>query len=107
MSVVTVYAVYAVFANADEAQRIGRAMIEEKLAACVNLLGDIRSIYRWQGKTEEATEAAALFKTSSAAADRLIERIAELHSYAVPCITSWPVDKVLPAYAEWVEESIT
>ena len=66
MSLVTVY---AVFANPDEAQRVGRIMVEEKLAACVNLLGDIRSIYRWQGKIEDSTEAAALFKTSSEAAD--------------------------------------
>ena len=104
MSVVTVY---AVFANADEAGRIGRAMVDEKLAACVNLLGDVRSIYRWQGKIEDSTEFAALFKTSNEAADRLITRIAELHSYDVPCVESWPVDKVHRAYAEWVEESTT
>ena len=102
----SVVAVYAVFANADEAGRIGRAMVEDKLAACVNLLGDVRSIYRWQGKIEDSTEFAALFKTSSEAADRLITRIAELHSYAVPCVESWPADKVLPAYAEWVEDNI-
>lgn len=104
MSLVTVY---AVFANADEAGRIGRAMVEEKLAACVNLLGGINSIYRWQGKIEDSTESAALFKTSSEAADRLITRIAELHSYDVPCVESWPADKALGAYAEWVEESVT
>ena len=103
MSVVTVY---AVFANADEAGRIGRAMVEEKLAACVNLLGGIRSIYRWQGKTEDSTEFAALFKTSSAVADRLITRIAELHSYAVPCVESWPATQALERYADWVEDNI-
>ena len=103
MSLVTVY---AVFANAGEAQRIGRLMVEEKRAACVNLLGGVSSIYRWQGKIEEAVECAALFKTSSEAADRLIARIAELHSYDVPCVESWPVGHALKRYADWVEDNI-
>ena len=103
MSAVTIY---AVFANADEAALIGRAMVEEQLAACVNILGPIRSIYRWQGKIEEADEVAALFKSTDAAAERLIARIAELHSYDVPCIEAWPVDKVLRDYGEWVEDSV-
>ena len=102
MSIVTVY---AVFANKDEAARIGRAMVEERLAACVNILGPIGSIYRWQGKVEEGQEVAALFKSSSARADRLITRIATLHSYAVPCIETWPVDKLLRSYADWVEDN--
>ena len=103
----TTIIVYAVFANQEEAERIGRAMVDERLAACVNFLGPIRSIYRWQGKLEEAQEAAALFKTSTKAADRLITRIAELHSYGVPCIETWPVDKLLLRYAEWVEACLT
>jgi len=102
MSAVTIY---AVFANDEEARRIGRAMVEERLAACVNILGPVRSIYRWQGKIEDAEEVAALFKSSNAAADRLIARIAELHSYDVPCVESWPVDKVLRDYGDWLEDS--
>ena len=93
----SVVSVYAVFADAAEAERIGRAMVEERLAACVNLLGPIRSIYRWQG---------AIFKTRHDQVDTLITRIAELLSYAVPCIVSWPVDKLLGAYADWVEDSV-
>lgn len=101
----TVVSVYAVFANDEEAERIGRQMVEEKLAACVNRLGPVRSIYRWQGKVEDAKEVAAIFKTKGNAADRLITRIAALHSYDVPCVVTWPIDKVLVAYAEWVEGS--
>ena len=101
----SVVSVYAVFANADEAERIGRTVIEEQLAACVNILGPIHSIYRWQGAVERADEIAAIFKTSEASADALITRIASLHSYDVPCITSWPIEKVLAAYAAWVEDS--
>ena len=101
----SVISIYAVFANADEAERIGRTAVEERLAACINILGPIRSIYRWQGSVETADEVAAIFKTSEATADALITRIASMHSYDVPCITSWPIEKVLGAYAAWVEDS--
>lgn len=102
----SVVSVYAVFANAEEAERIGRAVIEERLAACINILSPVRSIYRWQGAIETADEVAAIFKTAHHAVDALIARIAGLHSYDVPCIVSWPVDKLLGAYAEWVEASV-
>ncbi|MFL6744838.1 MAG: divalent-cation tolerance protein CutA [Sphingomicrobium sp.] len=102
----SVVSVYAVFADADEAERIGRAMVEERLAACVNILGGIRSIYRWQGAIESAEEVAAIFKTRHDTADALITRVAALHSYEVPCIVTWSVDKLLGAYADWVEGSV-
>ena len=102
----SVVSVYAIFANAEEAERIGRAMVEERLAACVNILGAIRSIYRWQGAVEAADEVAAIFKTRHDAVAALITRIAGLHSYDVPCIVSWPVDKLLDTYADWVEGSV-
>lgn len=102
----SVVSVYAVFANAEEAERIGRAMVEERLAACVNILGAIKSIYRWQGAIETADEIAAIFKTHHWQSDALIARIANLHSYDLPCIVSWPIDKILRSYADWVEDSV-
>jgi periplasmic divalent cation tolerance protein len=102
----SVVSVYAVFANAEEAERIGRTVIEERLAACVNILGPLRSIYRWKGAIETADEVAAIFKTNEAGAHALIERVAALHSYEVPCVVCWPVDKVLGEYADWVEDSV-
>lgn len=98
--------VYAVFANAEEAERIARTVVEERLAACANLLGSCHSIYRWQGKVEEADEVPTLFKTRADAAERLIARVAELHSYEVPAVTVWPIERALPAYAEWVEAEV-
>ena len=97
--------VYAVFADLDEAERIGRLVVEERLSACVNILGSIRSIYRWNGNIESAKEVAAIFKTTQAQADALIGRIAGLHSYEVPCIAAWPVEKSFGPYADWVEDS--
>lgn len=102
----SVVSVYCVFADAEEAERIGRQMVEERLAACVNILGTCRSIYRWQGAVETADEAPAIFKTTDAAADALVTRIAGLHSYDVPAIAVWPIDKLLGGYAEWVEQSV-
>ena len=102
----TVVSVYAVFANADEAERIGRIVVEESLAACVNILGPVRSIYRWQGAIETADESAAIFKTTDAGVDALITRIAALHSYDVPCIASWPIEKIVGSYADWVKSTV-
>jgi len=102
----SVISVYAVFANAEEAERIGRAMVEERLAACINILGPVRSIYRWNGEVENAEEVAAIFKTTDERAGDLIARIAALHGYDVPCVVTWPIDKVLGAYADWVEDSV-
>jgi periplasmic divalent cation tolerance protein len=102
----SIVSIYAVFANLNEAERIGRLVVEERLAACVNVLAPIRSIYRWKGTVESAEEIAAIFKTTLAQADSLITRIAGLHSYEVPCIATWPIDKILDPYAEWVEDCV-
>ena len=102
----SVVSVYVLFASADEAERVGRTVVEERLAACINILGTARSMYRWQGSVETAEEVPAILKTSHAKADALITRIAGLHSYDVPCIVSWPIDKVLATYADWVEVNV-
>ena len=95
--------VYATFADAEEASRIARILVEERLAACANVLGPIRSIYRWQGAVEEAGEVAALFKTRRDTADALIARLEGLHSYEVPAAVVWPIAAALPVYQAWVE----
>jgi periplasmic divalent cation tolerance protein len=102
----SVVSVYVIFANPEEAEHIGRVVVEERLAACINVLDPCRSIYRWQGAVETADETPAILKTTVEAADALISRIAGLHSYEVPCIAVWPIDKLLLSYAEWVEQSI-
>lgn len=102
----SVVSVYCVFASSEEAERIGRTVVQEGLAACVNVMGPCRSIYRWHGAIETAEEAPAILKTTASGADALIARIAALHSYDVPCIAVWPIDKLLLPYAEWVERSV-
>ena len=102
----SVVSVYCIFGSAEEAERIGRTVVEEGLAACINVLGSCRSVYRWHGEIETAEEAPAILKTSAEAADALISRIAGLHSYEVPCIAVWPIDKLLLSYDEWFEQSV-
>jgi len=102
----TILSVYAIFESNEEAERIGRTVIEEKLAACINILARCRSIYRWKGAIDTAEEVPAILKTDTSKIGDLIERIAALHSYDTPCITAWPVEAVLPRYADWVEESL-
>ncbi len=103
MSVTTVY---AVFATIDQAEQIGRVVVEERLAACVNILAPVRSIYRWQGEVKHADEVAALIKTSGDKAGALISRIGALHSYDVPCVVALPVDQFPASFAEWVHDSV-
>ena len=94
--------VYAVFADADEAIRIARILVEERLAACANILGPCHSIYRWLGKVEEADEAAAIFKTRADLAADVVARIAALHSYEMSAAVVWPIAGALDDYARWV-----
>ncbi len=98
--------VYCVFANADEAERIGRLVVEEGLAACINVFSPCRSIYRWQGAVETANEVPAILKTTADTSDALVARIAGLHSYDVPCIAVWPIEKLLLGYSQWVEQNV-
>ena len=100
-----IVSVYATFASEEEARRIGRQLVEERLAACVNILGPCHSIYRWQGEVEEANEVAAIFKTAAVSAPMLIERLAALHSYEVPAAVVWPIREAHAHYANWVLES--
>ena len=102
----TIAIVYAVFADIDEAKRIGRTLVEERLVACINILGPCTSIYWWEGKVEQSDECPAILKTTLDMADALIARLAELHSYEVPAITVWPAERAHPAFAEWVKSQL-
>jgi periplasmic divalent cation tolerance protein len=97
--------VYAVFASDEEARRIARILVEERLAACANIIGACHSIYRWQGKVEEAEEVAALFKVTAGGAEALIRRIGELHSYEVPAAIVWPIAEASESYRRWILEN--
>ena len=94
--------VYATFPSDEEARRIARILVEERHAACANILGACHSIYHWDGAVEEAAEVAALFKTRADLAAALIDRLTELHPYQLPAAIVWPIANPLGPYAEWI-----
>ena len=97
-----VFFVYVTAANEAEAERIAKTVVEERLAACANLLGAIRSVYWWEGKVCEGTEVALVFKTSDERKTALIDRIKELHSYDCPAIACLPITDGNPDFLEWI-----
>ncbi|WP_265945335.1 divalent-cation tolerance protein CutA [Dechloromonas sp. A34] len=84
------------------ANAIALAVVEARLAACVNILPRVQSVYRWQGAVESATEIPLLIKTTAANYPALEQAIAELHPYEVPEIIALPIAQGLPAYLNWV-----
>jgi periplasmic divalent cation tolerance protein len=98
--------VLSTFPDADTARRIARLLVEEKLAACVNLVPGIESIYRWQGAIETASEVLALIKSTIGKYQLLENRIRELHPYEVPEIISLRIDSGHLDYLRWIEQSV-
>jgi periplasmic divalent cation tolerance protein len=94
--------VYIVAADMDEADRIAAALVAERLAACVNILGGIRSVYRWQSAVKRADEVAMIAKTTEALFDPLAARVRALHSYDTPAIVAWPIVAGDAAYLDWI-----
>lgn len=93
---------YVTTKDREEAERIGRALVEGRLAACVNILDGMRSIYRWEGRLEEASEAVLLIKTDADRSQAVVERVKELHSYSCPCVAIWPLTGGNPEYLAWI-----
>ncbi len=89
-----------------EAQKIGRALVERKLAACVNVVGPIESVYRWKEAVESAEEFLCIVKTSAAAVEKLGAAIKELHSYELPECVVLPVEGGSSEYLAWIGENV-
>lgn len=93
-------------ANPDEAARLGRTLVEERLAACATLLPAAQSIYRWQGQVESSTETLLLLKTGPDQLAALEARLLALHSYQTPEFLVLGVDAASHAYLEWLQDSL-
>ena len=96
--------IYVTTPNRKESKKIARSLVEEKLAACANIL-PIESVYRWKGKIVEEKEDAMLIKTRARLVDEVIERIKTLHSYEVPEIISLRIEKGHARFLNWIDES--
>lgn len=88
------------------AQAIASTLIEESLAACVNILAPCQSTYRWQGQIECVEEHPLLIKTVAAVYPQLEQRLCQLHPYEVPEVIAWPVSDGLSSYLEWVQNAV-
>jgi len=90
--------------DAETARALAAQLVEQRLAACVNILAPCQSVYRWEGKVEEAEEVPLLVKTSAARYAALEEAIRAYHPYELPEIVAVRIDKGLPDYLAWVAE---
>jgi periplasmic divalent cation tolerance protein len=94
--------VYTTYPSIVEAEEAGRALIEQRLAACVNILPGMISHYRWQGALERAEEAVMLIKTRASLADAVREQVKARHSYTTPAILVLPIESVDQTYLAWI-----
>ena len=94
--------IYMTAGSKDEAKKIGSELVISKLAACVNILENMNSIYMWQGKVQDDREVVMIAKTTEACVPELVEKVISLHSYDCPCIVSLPVSNGNQAFLEWI-----
>ena len=97
--------VYITCNDTAEAEAIAKLVVEEEIAACANILPEMKSIYRWQGNIETAEEAVLIFKTKKSLFKKLQHRVEQLHSYDTPCIISFDIADGSEAYLNWIEKN--
>ena len=90
------------FPDEDSAAAVADRLLDEKLVACANILGSVRSLYEWSGERGDEREVGVLFKTDAALLDAAVERIAALHPYDTPAVLGWRCDAAAPATAAWL-----
>jgi periplasmic divalent cation tolerance protein len=86
-----------------EALLIGRALLESRSVACINIIEGMQSMYWWEGRLEEARECILIAKTVASKQEEIIRRVKELHSYSVPCVVFWPLSGGNQEYLSWIE----
>ena len=98
--------VYMTAGSMEEARKVGAALLEAKLAACVNIIDNMHSMYVWKGEVKSEKEVVVIAKTTEKALPELIEKVKSMHGYEVPCIVSLPVDSGHLPFLEWVEQEV-
>ena len=98
--------IYMTASSKAEAQKIGKALVESRLAACVNILDHMQSIYRWEEKVQEDEEVVLIAKTTDSLVSQLIDKAKSLHSYDCPCIVSLPVLDGYPPFLDWIQTEV-
>ena len=101
-----VHLLYITVKDKEEARRIAEKLLEARLIACANIVGDIESLYRWKGETCNSEEVLLLAKTTEEKIPAVVDAVKALHSYELPCIAAFPVTAGLPAFLRWVAEEV-
>ncbi|PKL18812.1 MAG: divalent-cation tolerance protein CutA [Spirochaetae bacterium HGW-Spirochaetae-5] len=96
--------VYITTNSMEEAEIIGRNLVSRKLAACVNIINNMKSIYHWEGKIETGEEVIMIAKTKKALVNELIENVKTLHSYDCPCIVAIPIIDGNQDFIKWIRD---
>lgn len=98
--------VFVTVPNTETADQLGEALVGERLAACVNVIDGVRSIYRWKGAVERDDELLCVCKTTRAGFERLRARVVELHPYELPEVIALPIERAHAAYLDWIRASV-
>lgn len=98
--------IYVTTNNEEEAMNIGETIVKERLAACSNIISEMKSIYWWEGSLEKDNESILILKTIEENTNKIISRIKEIHSYENPCIIALPVLNASDSYLKWLEGEI-
>ena len=98
--------IYMTAGSKDEATKIGKELVSARLAACVNILDNMNSVYLWQGEIQEDTEVVMIAKTIEDLIPQLIEKVESMHSYDCPCIVSLPVLGGYQPFLDWIAEEV-
>lgn len=93
---------YVTCSSEEEALKIGSTLVEERLAACANVLGRTTSLFWWEGKLQRESEVALILKTRSELVEQATQRVKALHSYSVPCVVALPIAAGNPDFLDWI-----
>lgn len=99
--------VYVTCGSLAQARQIGRSVVEERLAACANIIDGVHSVFRWEGVVQEGEEVVLILKTRASGVSALSARVKELHSFDVPCVVEIPLGKGNPDYFAWIAGECT
>ena len=106
MPILNYYIFFVTVPNIEEGKKIASILVENKLAACVNIIQNVFSIYRWKGKVEEDHEHILLIKTTENKTDLLIQKIVDIHSYSEPECVGLKIEKGSKTYLKWILDSV-
>lgn len=98
--------IYMTAGDIEEARTIGKALVEAKLAACVNIIDNMKSIYMWEGQQEEGAEVVMIAKTVASRVPALVEKVASIHSYDVPCVVALPSVGGHQPFLDWIAAEV-